>query len=232
MKLIITGATGNAGSGILAAALACPQVSEVTVLSRRPVPISHSKLAVILLPSADYPSGFDTCSPELVERLRGHSAIIWALAGNQAKMSKEEYVKVTHDYTLNFGKALSALGTADKPFKFIFISGGGAGLSEKALQLAETESFMTVSISPGRIIPTAEHSAHMGILTATALRTMGAIFGVLWLSMVISAADLGYATVRMATEDWGWDLKMEEGWIGNGSLVKAIPAAKIAQRDI
>lgn len=110
MKLIITGATGNgeskicphiptlptdsiAGSGILAAALACPQVSEVTVLSRRPVPISHSKLAVILLPSADYPSGFDTCSPELVERLRGHSAIIWALAGNQAKMSKEEYVK-------------------------------------------------------------------------------------------------------------------------------------------
>lgn len=72
----------------------------------------------------------------------------------------------------------------------------------------------------------------MGILTATALRTMGAIFGVLWLSMVISAADLGYATVRMATEDWGWDLKMEEGWIGNGSLVKAIPAAKIAQRDI
>jgi hypothetical protein len=64
----------------------------VTVLSRRPIPISHPKLATILLPSANYPSGFGTCSPELVERLRGYSAIIWALAG-KAKMSKEEYAK-------------------------------------------------------------------------------------------------------------------------------------------
>jgi hypothetical protein len=59
--------------------------------------------------------------------------------------------------------------------------------------------------------PIRQHSAHMGILTATALRAMGAVFGVLWPSLVISAAGLGYATVRMATEDWGWDLETEEG---------------------
>jgi hypothetical protein len=143
---------------------------------------------------------------------------------------------------------------ADQSEKARTLFGNVKGRTEKEIRLAETEGFRTVSVRPGGIIPTAEvsvvgfmtsfcsgkevradnpqHRPQMSFLMRTGLPALGAVFRAVYPSMVINSADLGTATVRMATSDWGWDLKTEEGWIGNGRLVAALAAAKHAQQDI
>lgn len=108
-KVIVTGATGTgqsanpptltvltclAGSAILENALSDPSISHVTVLSRRaPFVPPHEKLTTILLPSDEYPKGFDEIPPALLDRVKDHRAIIWALGISQTKVSAEQYIK-------------------------------------------------------------------------------------------------------------------------------------------
>jgi len=65
----------------------------VTVLSRRPPYITHPKLTSILLPSLDFPKGFDDFPNSLVEMVKDHSAVIWALGISQTQVGKDDYVK-------------------------------------------------------------------------------------------------------------------------------------------
>lgn len=72
-------------------------------------------------------------------------------------------------------RAFSRLGTKDKPFRFVFVSGMGVtqaeqtgvftpifastkGRVERELVKAETETFKTVAVRPSGIIPTPEVS--------------------------------------------------------------------------
>jgi hypothetical protein len=98
-----------AGSGILTAALASPLISGVTVISRKPPYITHPKLTTILLAPPDYPEGFDVkeVPPSLLERLKGHSAVIWALGISQTQVNQQDYIKWV-DWSL--GRARSLLG--------------------------------------------------------------------------------------------------------------------------
>jgi hypothetical protein len=173
----------------LTQALASPQVAHVTTLSRRP-PYSvteGSKLSTIIIPSTEYPRGFEEFSPSLVEKLKaeGHTGVIWALGISQTQVNKEQYIqyvrhlipieangRITHDYTLAAARAFQQLGTPEKPFSFVFISGDGAdqaekswtlfgkikGRTEKALAEMSSESFKTVSLRPGAILMTEEVS--------------------------------------------------------------------------
>ena len=49
-KIIITGATGMVGEGVLIECLAHPQVSEVLSVSRRPTGMLHTKLKEYIVP--------------------------------------------------------------------------------------------------------------------------------------------------------------------------------------
>lgn len=86
-----------AGSAILTQALATPQVAHVTTLSRRPpYDVAESpRLTNIILPSAEFPRGFEELSPSLVERLKeeGHTGVIWALGISQIQVNKEQYIQ-------------------------------------------------------------------------------------------------------------------------------------------
>lgn len=78
--------------------------------------------------------------------------------------------RITHDYTLSAARAFQQLGTPEKPFSFIYISGEGAdqaenswtlfgkikGRTEKALAEMSTDSFKTISLRPGAILMTDE----------------------------------------------------------------------------
>lgn len=155
------------GSAALATALASPLVSHVTVLARRAPSITHEKLSTILIPSAEDPRGFESLSSDVVSQLKGNSAVIWALGISQTQVSKDEYVKITYEYTTEAARAFAPLGTPDKPFRFVFISGQGAtqdesaytlfgkvkGRTEKHLVDAETTSFKTVCLRPAGVIP-------------------------------------------------------------------------------
>ena len=49
MKVILTGGTGNIGSGVLSQALIHPSITEIIALSRSPITLQHSKLKVIIV---------------------------------------------------------------------------------------------------------------------------------------------------------------------------------------
>ncbi|KAL7410679.1 hypothetical protein BDY24DRAFT_398970, partial [Mrakia frigida] len=121
-KVILTGATGTAGSEVLLQLVSHPSVSQVSVLSRCPLPqemldalpASKSKLQVIQM------EDFEKYTPEVMEKLAGHSSVIWTLGISSLLVSKEEYHKLTYDYAAAAAEAFAPLSP---DFKFVFISG-------------------------------------------------------------------------------------------------------------
>jgi nucleoside-diphosphate-sugar epimerase len=86
MHIILTGATGLVGSAALVALRARPDVSKISIISRRPVPMlegsKDDRIQVIL---HDF-KGYDSA---LKERLRGAQGCVWALGISQTAVSKE-----------------------------------------------------------------------------------------------------------------------------------------------
>ena len=120
MKIILTGATGVAGSEALRVSLADPDVTRVTVLTRRPTRVRHAKLTELTL--ADF-LDYTPVQPQLAD----HDACLWCLGISQNRVTREEYERITFDYTLAGAHALAA---ANRQFTFCFLSGAGADSTE------------------------------------------------------------------------------------------------------
>jgi len=126
-SIIITGATGIAGSGVLRQCLADGSVRRVTVISRNPLPEillrDNPKLEVII--HKDF-ANYETIS----ESLKGHDACFWCLGISQSQVSKDEYFVITHTYAMEALKAMSAANP--ERFTFCFLSGKWADSTESA----------------------------------------------------------------------------------------------------
>ncbi|GJC78692.1 protein fmp52, mitochondrial [Colletotrichum liriopes] len=124
MHLILTGATGLVGSGVLDAMIKMKDVTKISVLSRRPIPmvenVKDPRINVIIH------KDFEKYDSELLDKLKGANGAVWALGISQTKVSKEDYVKITKDYTLEAAKAFANLPPENEPFRFIYVSGKGA----------------------------------------------------------------------------------------------------------
>ena len=72
MKLILFGATGMVGAGVLREALADPDVGDVLSISRRSCGVTHPKLRELLVPDL-----FDFAA--VATELTGWDAAIWAV---------------------------------------------------------------------------------------------------------------------------------------------------------
>lgn len=85
MHLILTGATGLVGSGVLHHMINTPAVTAVSVLSRKPVPQAegHAKVKVIIH------DDFNSYPTELLEQLRGAEGCVWAQGISIMKVTKE-----------------------------------------------------------------------------------------------------------------------------------------------
>ncbi|KAH9943559.1 hypothetical protein B0H21DRAFT_748951, partial [Amylocystis lapponica] len=132
MRLLLTGATGVAGLAIYRAALADPDVSKITVLSRRPIP-DWAKLPANAAEKTEVILHTDFLSypPELARRLAAHDACIWALGKSVFGFTEAEYTVFTHDYPLAALRALQSSGAgagrpAEGPFRFLYLSGRSA----------------------------------------------------------------------------------------------------------
>ncbi|RDW72802.1 hypothetical protein BP6252_06709 [Coleophoma cylindrospora] len=169
MHLILTGATGIVGSSALYHMLNTPAVSKISILSRRPVPMAegHNKVNVIIQTDYNnYPS-------EVLAQLKGAEGCVWAQGVSALHVTKEEYVKITHDYPLAAARAFTSLPDPPKPFKFVYVSGEGAttspgmftqyfgrikGRAEAALLALSKDSSYTnlrvFSVRPGGVDPT------------------------------------------------------------------------------
>ncbi|KAI1762669.1 putative nucleoside-diphosphate-sugar epimerase [Hypoxylon sp. FL1150] len=123
MHVILTGATGLVGSGVLDAMIKMKEITKISVLSRRPVKMAEDvkdpRVNVIIH------RDFKTYDSELLSQLKGASGCVWALGISQTQVGKEEYVTITKDYPLAASKAFQTLATEQEPFNFVYVSGAG-----------------------------------------------------------------------------------------------------------
>lgn len=87
MHLILTGATGLVGAGVLDAMMKTKGVTKISILSRRPVKMAEDakdpRINVIIH------KDFETYDAELLSKLRGAKGCVWALGISQAQVGKE-----------------------------------------------------------------------------------------------------------------------------------------------
>ncbi len=120
MKVIISGATGMVGEGVLLECLAHPQVTEVLSVSRKPIGFTHPKLNEYIVP--DFLS-----LQENDERLKGYDACFYCAGVSSVGMKEAEYTRITYDTTMNFAKAVGP----NPRISFVYVSGGGTDSTEK-----------------------------------------------------------------------------------------------------
>ncbi|KAI5856747.1 putative nucleoside-diphosphate-sugar epimerase [Durotheca rogersii] len=124
MHLILTGATGLVGSGVLDAMIKMKDITKISVLARRPVQMAEDakdpRINVIIH------QDFTKYDADLLSQLKGATGCVWALGISQTQVGKEEYVKITKDYALAASEAFQTLASEQQPFNFVYVSGGGA----------------------------------------------------------------------------------------------------------
>jgi uncharacterized protein YbjT (DUF2867 family) len=121
LRVIITGATGMVGEGVLHECLNHSDVGTVLVLGRRPCGVAHPKLREIVV--ADF---FDL-SP-VREGLRGYDACFFCLGVSSIGKSAEEYERLTHTLTMHAADTLSGLNPG---MVFCYVSGAGTDSTEQ-----------------------------------------------------------------------------------------------------
>lgn len=120
MKIILTGATGFVGEGILLECLQNPQVTEVLMVNRKPSRLTDHKLKELIVS--------DFCKSEtFTEQLTGYDACFYCAGISSVGMSEKDYTHITYDTTIAFAKTLLK---ANKEITFCFISGSHTDSSE------------------------------------------------------------------------------------------------------
>src|SRR5258708_15210573 len=122
IRLVIVGATGMVGGYALRYALDHPSVGVVTVIGRKKLDTSYSKLRQVLHRDvAD-------CSA-LAQSLSGQDAALFCLGVYTGAVPDAEFRKITVDYTIEFARVLR---TSSPDAAFSFLSGSGADQTEQS----------------------------------------------------------------------------------------------------
>lgn len=121
MRVLLFGATGMIGQGVLRECLLDPQVNLVLSLGRTSSGQSHPKLREIV-----HQDLFDLSSLEA--DLTGLDTCFFCLGVSAAGLTEEAYRRITHDLTLSAARVLVRLNPT---MTFAYISGAGADSSEK-----------------------------------------------------------------------------------------------------
>ncbi|MER5965358.1 epimerase [Streptomyces sp. NPDC002057] len=124
MKVIIFGATGMVGQGVLRECLRDETVREVLVVGRTKLGVTHPKLREITHPDV----AELITRPGTEEELTGYDACFYCLGVSSLGMSEEEYRRVTYDLTLTVARALSAWNPR---LTFVYVSGQGTDSTEQ-----------------------------------------------------------------------------------------------------
>jgi uncharacterized protein YbjT (DUF2867 family) len=120
MNVILFGATGMVGQGVLRECLLDPEVESVLAIGRSAIEQQHEKLHEIVLKTLT-----DLSSVE--NRLSGYDACFFCLGVSSAGMSEDDYRRVTYDLSLSVAAILARLNPA---MTFIYVSGAGTDSSE------------------------------------------------------------------------------------------------------
>lgn len=121
MKVILFGATGMVGQGVLRECLLDPNVERVLAIGRVTTGQQHQKLRELV--HKDF-SNFSAIESELA----GYDACLFCLGVSSAGMSEQDYHRVTYDFTLAAAQPLAQLNPG---MTFIYVSGAGTDSTEQ-----------------------------------------------------------------------------------------------------
>ncbi|MGD1148964.1 MAG: NAD-dependent epimerase/dehydratase family protein [Thermoanaerobaculaceae bacterium] len=196
MNVLIFGATGTAGGGVLRACLSSPAIEEVRAVTRRPLPLTHGKLRTFVHRDfQDYGA--------VARAFAAVDACLFCLGISATQVSGEkEYRIITHDFPLAAARTLRAHSPAAA---FHFISGRGTGSTSRfmwARVKAQTERelidrFEAVCWRPAAIDAEPSESA------PRVYRVIRPLFRLLkpFRSLYVSGEDLGRAMLQAAAEN-------------------------------
>ena len=77
---------------------------------------------------------FTQYSEDVISQIADHDGCVWALGKSVRGLSEEEYMKIHLDFPMAAVEALkkAGVGSAGKPFSFMYVSGGGADPTQKS----------------------------------------------------------------------------------------------------
>ncbi|MBS1916409.1 MAG: NAD-dependent epimerase/dehydratase family protein [Bacteroidetes bacterium] len=121
MKVIITGATGMVGEGVLFECLLNDNVREVLIINRRHYDLQHPKLKELIVPDFFQLEKFS-------DQLKNYDGCFFCAGISSVGMKEDKFTHITYDTTLSFAKTLLAV---NNDIVFTYVSGAHTDSSEK-----------------------------------------------------------------------------------------------------
>jgi len=121
MKVILFGATGMIGQGVLRECLLDSGVELVLSISRAPLPQKHTKLQELILRDLKELSPFES-------QFKGFDACFYSLGASAAGLNEERYLQINYDLPL---AAANLLVRLNPKMTFVYVSGRGTDSTER-----------------------------------------------------------------------------------------------------
>jgi len=121
MKVLIFGATGVVGQGVLRECLLDPDIQLIQTVGRSTSGVPHSKLRELIHQDLFNYTGIES-------ELHGFEACFFCLGVSSSGMSEANYERLTYTLTMAAAETLSRL---NPEMTFIYVSGAGTDSSEK-----------------------------------------------------------------------------------------------------
>ena len=197
MKVIVFGATGMVGQGVLRECLRDETVDNVLVIGRNSIGQTHPKLRELRRPDM-----FDFGG--VAVELQGYNACFFCLGVSAAGMNQTEYTRLTYDLTLGWAKVLARINPA---MTFIYVSGAGTGDKAMWAQVKKRTEDALLALFPNAYMFRigALRAMHGEVSKTRWTRILYAVFRPLWplvrviaSGSMITTEQLGRAMIRVA----------------------------------
>jgi uncharacterized protein YbjT (DUF2867 family) len=199
MKVILFGATGMVGQGVLRECLRDDGVESVLTISRSPNGPTHPKLRELVRKDL---FDFDAAAADV----QGFDACFFCLGVSSAGMTEADYTHLTYDLTLGWAKVLARINPA---MTFIYVSGAGTGGKAMWAQVkGRTENALLDLFANAYMFRLAALRPLHGEVSKTRwTRILNAVFRPLWPlvrviapGIMITTEELGRAMIRVARQ--------------------------------
>jgi|ERR1700752_186358 len=199
MKVILFGATGMVGQGVLRECLTDDSIDSVLSIGRNSVQLKHPKLRELMRTDM-----FDV--GDLDGELQGYDACFFCLGVSSAGMSEGDYTHMTYDLTMGWAKVLARINPS---MTFVYVSGAGTGGKANWAQVkGRTENELLALFPSAYMFRLGALQATHGEVSKTRwTRIAYKLFSPLWPLVrlvapgtVITTEELGRAMIRVARQ--------------------------------
>lgn len=205
MKVIIFGATGMVGQGVLRECLLADDIEAVAAVGRSGSGQRHPKLIEIVHQDLSDLSAIEA-------QLRGYDACFFTLGVSSMGMTEADYERVTYSFTIAAGETLARVNSGMRPgMTFVYVSGQGTdssgqgrsmwarvkGRTENALLRLPLEAYM---FRPGFIQPLDGIRSRTALYNVlyTVLRPLVPVFRLAMPNQFLTTRQIGDAMLNVA----------------------------------